>query len=107
MTAPSEAEFQAAVIELARLRGFMVFHDYDSRRKTAGWPDLFCLHPRTGDIVVAELKTSSGRVSKAQQAVIDAFALAGIVVHVWRPAYMRSHQIARALTPSDVRGVSA
>ena len=36
----SEAEFQAQVVELARLRGWRTHHHYDSRRSTPGWPDL-------------------------------------------------------------------
>lgn len=99
---PSEAEFQAAVVDLATLRGWLLFHDFDSRRNTAGWPDLFMIHPRTGELLVAELKTHKGRVSKRQQVWIDAFSAAGIVVHVWRPEHMRSGQIPRALIPSDL-----
>lgn len=98
----TEKELQEAIVQLARLRGFMVFHPYDSRKSTPGWPDLFLLHPRTGEIVVAELKSTSGRVSHAQQEWIDAFAVAGTVVHVWRPAHLRNGQIASALTPNDV-----
>ena len=106
MTAPqpSESAFQAAVVDLALLRGWLVHHDHDSRRNpgTPGFPDLFLLHPRTGEVLVAELKTHKGRVSQQQQRYIDAFAAAGIVVHIWRPAHLRTGQIERALKPSDV-----
>lgn len=98
----SEKQLQEAIIQLARLRGFMVFHPYDSRRSTPGWPDVFLLHPRTGDVVVAELKSAVGKLTPAQWEWIAAFATAGITVHVWRPEHLTGGQIARALTPSDV-----
>jgi hypothetical protein len=103
----TEAQLQDAIRELAQIRGWLFFHPYDSRRSTPGWPDLFLVHPRTGDVVVAELKSTSGRVSQAQQTWIDAFAAAGVVVNVWRPTHLTGGQIARALTPSDVRSPSA
>ncbi len=100
----TEAELQAAVLDLAKLRGWMCMHIHDSRRSAgAGWPDLFLLHPRTGQIVVAELKATNGRVSPAQRQWIDGFAAAGVTVHVWRPEHLRGGQIAAALTPSDMR----
>lgn len=100
---PSETEFQTAVLELADLRDWQYVHFFDSRRSVgAGWPDLFLIHRRTGQIVVAELKKHDGRVSPTQQRWIDLFALAGIRVHVWRPEHLTGGQIARALTPSDV-----
>jgi hypothetical protein len=95
----TEAQLQDAIRDLAKIRGWLFFHPYDSRRSTPGWPDLFLVHPRTGEIVVAELKSTSGRVSHAQQEWIDAFATAGITVHVWRPSHLQSGQIVRALTP--------
>ena len=100
----TEAELQAAILDLVKLRGWMAMHIYDSRRSIgAGWPDMFLLHPRTGQIVVAELKDATGRVSRAQQKWIDGFAAAGVTVHVWRPEHLRGGQIAAALTPSDMR----
>ena len=36
----TEKGFQAAVVELARLRGWLVYHTYDSRRSAKGFPDL-------------------------------------------------------------------
>lgn len=101
MTAPTEAQFQQAVLDLADLRGWLYFHDYDSRRNPAGFLDLVLLHERTGELLFAELKTATGRVSVKQQRWIDALIAGGHAVHVWRPAHLRSGQIARALTPSD------
>jgi hypothetical protein len=102
----TEAQLQQAVIDVARFYGWLHYHTHDSRRSVAGWPDLFLVHPRTGEIVVAELKATSGRVSHAQQEWIDAFAAAGVVVNVWRPSHLTGGQVARALTPSDVARAS-
>jgi hypothetical protein len=96
---PTEAQFQAAVVELARMRHWLVMHIHDSRRSLgAGFPDLCLVNQRTGELLFAELKTHAGRVSQAQQKWIDALALGGHVVHVWRPSHMRSGQIVSALT---------
>ena len=107
MTAPTEVQFQRAVLDLAAYRGWLVFHDFDSRRNTAGFPDLVCVHERTGDLVFAELKSDRGRVSQVQQRWLDALLAGGHETHVWRPGDLRNGRIARALTPSDARGVSA
>lgn len=101
---PSEAAFQQAVFDLARLRGWLVFHAHDSRRGLgAGFPDLVLVHERTGDLIFAELKAHDGRVSQVQQRWHAALLRGGHQFHLWRPAHLRSGEIAGALTPSDVR----
>ena len=100
---PSEAAFQSAVVDLALLRGWLAFHVHDARRGLgAGYPDLTLVHPRTGEVIWAELKTHKGRVSQQQQRWLDALAAGGHAAHVWRPGHLHTGQIARALTPSDV-----
>ena len=85
---PTEAEFQAAVIEVAELCGWMVFHAYDSRRSAGpGFPDLVLA--RRGRVVFAELKSARGRVMPAQERWLDALAprkgqAAAHEVFVWR-----------------------
>lgn len=89
----SEAAFQAAVIQLAQLRGWRVQHNFDSRRSgpDAGYPDLTLarMEPRGrlgARLVVAELKTMRGRVSRAQAEWLAHFAAAGVEAHIWRPS---------------------
>lgn len=86
----TEAQFQAAVLDLARLRKWIYYHTYDSRHSPAGFPDLVLV--RATRIVFAELKTNRGRVSVAQSVwlralqVLEATTAGAVSVHVWRPA---------------------
>lgn len=92
----SEKAFQAQVIQLAELNGWMCHHEYDSRRSTPGMPDLVLLHP-AGYLHIAEIKTERGRLSAAQKVWLKAFRLVHAImavysvpdryfgVHVWRP----------------------
>lgn len=94
-----ESGFQAAVIDLAQLRGWLVHHARPARTNdgwrtpisgNAGFPDLVLA--RSGRLVVAELKSARGVVSSFQQSWLDCLgavsrASAGVAeVHVWRPA---------------------
>lgn len=101
--AVAEAAFQAQVIEIATLYGWLSFHDYDSRRSTPGFPDLVLV--RAPEIIFAELKSQRGRVRPEQgkwlahltavgvevENVLAAATAAGahsslaVDTHVWRP----------------------
>lgn len=86
----TEREFQRTVVQYARLRNWWVWHDTDSRKNAAGWPDLVLV--RDGTLVFAELKSARGRVRPAQAAVlalleaVAAKAGGAVRVCVWRPA---------------------
>jgi hypothetical protein len=102
-TAP-ESGFQAQVLEIATLYGWLSFHDYDSRRSTPGFPDLVLV--RAPELIFAELKTERGRVSDDQarwvgalseltrelETVLAAATAAGansslaVDTYVWRPS---------------------
>lgn len=80
----TEAHWQQRVIDLARLRGWLWFHPYNSRRSTPGWPDLVLL--RDARLIFAELKTETGRVTREQQRWLDALGHVPFVeVELWRP----------------------
>ena len=83
----TEAELQAAVRQVARLGGWLVYHTNDSRRSDKGFPDLVFVHPRTGRHVYAELKSAKGRIRPEQQQWIDALTHGGCEVYVWRPEH--------------------
>jgi hypothetical protein len=90
-----EKEFQGAVVEMARLAGWRVAHFRPARTKHgwktpvsadgAGFPDLILT--RNDRLVVAELKSDTGKVSSDQELWLDAFSqIPGVEVFVWRPA---------------------
>ena len=86
----TEREFQAAVIELAGLTGWAVYHTHDSRRSAAGFPDLVLA--RDGQVVLAELKRDAqARVTPEQHAWLaalapDSDAPAQHAAYLWTPA---------------------
>jgi hypothetical protein len=104
-----EADFHRAVVELARLLGWEVFHVQDSRREVRrrgvsllvgdemarGWPDLVLAHPRWRALAVRELKTDQGRLTPAQRRWLTVLRLCGLDADVWRPRDWR--QIERFL----------
>jgi len=90
----SEAEFQKAVITLAKLHRWKVMHTQPAQIRPGKWitpntgdqgfPDLVMVHPARGTIFV-ELKATKGVVSDAQWDWINTLEDAGQEVHVWRP----------------------
>ena len=84
MTALTEAQFQRQVTDLAAWHRLRVFHSGDSRRDTGtGFPDLVIVGP--GGVVFAELKTATGRPTRAQLDWLDALRATGIDAYLWRP----------------------
>lgn len=80
----SEAAWQTTVTDLAKVYGWMVFHQLDSRGTEEGWPDLVLIRPP--ECLFVELKTDRGRVRPAQSLVLESLAACGLEVHIWRPA---------------------
>ena len=90
----SEAEFQKAVISLAKLHGWKVMHTQPAQIRPGKWitpntgdqgfVDLVMTHPFRGTIFV-ELKTNKGIVSENQWSWLCDLQSAGCEVHVWRP----------------------
>lgn len=56
----------ADVVKLAKATGWACYHPFDSRRSTAGFPDLVLVHPKRGIVWFVELKSMYGRLSEAQ-----------------------------------------
>jgi hypothetical protein len=101
----TEAELQAAVIELAHLRKWRTMHQrpgltQSGHWRTAvegtgkGWPDLVLCRDR---LVIAELKSAKGLLSVDQQDWLHALKLAGVECHVWKPADWTSGEIEKVL----------
>jgi hypothetical protein len=89
-----EADFQKAVIQLAKLHGWRVMHTQPAQIRPGRWitpttgdqgfVDLVMTHPARGTIFV-ELKANKGVVSNTQWEWINALEDSGEEVHVWRP----------------------
>ena len=80
----SEVNFQAQIVKLAKLRGWKVYHTYDSRKSKKGFPDLILI--RDERIIAAELKTRKKTTTTEQREWLDAFAESGVAESVlWRP----------------------
>lgn len=77
----TERQLQEMVIALARARGWLCYHTFDSRRSAAGFPDLVLA--RNGVVLFAELKSEKGRLREDQRSWINAL---GEIAHVWRPS---------------------
>ena len=110
MADPSEAEFQKAVITLAKLHGWKVMHTQMAQIRPGKWitpntgdqgfVDLVMTHPFRGTIFV-ELKTTKGTVSNKQWEWIHALEDSGQEVHVWRPKDLEKISERLARKPDD------
>ena len=80
----SEKVFQATVLELAHLEGWLSYHTHDSRRSAAGFPDLVLVRPPR--VIFAELKTAKGAMSPQQRLWIAALGACEVEAYIWRPA---------------------
>ena len=103
--AMSEDDLLRAVLDLARLTGWMCHHCRPAQVRNGKWvtpiqgdpgfPDLILAKP--GRLVVAELKSARGRVTPVQAEWLDAFAGTAVEVFVWRPADWASGTIRAVL----------
>lgn len=93
----TEKDFMAVVTDYAKLRGWRVYHTFDSRHSAAGFPDLVLVRPPR--LVFAELKSEGGKLTPEQKAWIEALKEIGAFdrltfrdipeVYVWWP---RDHE---------------
>jgi hypothetical protein len=94
----TEVQFMHAVIELAKLTGWLVFHAKPAQVRPGRWltafdgdpgfPDLMLVSRRGLGALFAELKTSTGKLTAGQIDWLAELAAAGVEAHVWRPADM-------------------
>ena len=89
----TENEFQDKILDYAKLRGWLAYHTYDSRKSAPGYPDLTLV--RNDRIIFAELKTERGRVTPEQSIWIDALNRTPATALIWRPSNWE--EIARIL----------
>ena len=92
----TEAELQRAIVQLAKIRRWRCYHNPDSRRSEAGFPDLFLM--RAPKSMFVELKSSNGRLRPEQAEWLEELEASGFETHVWRPADYTNGTVERALT---------
>lgn len=86
-----ERVLQDQVVKLARLRHWMAYHTYSSRRSAPGFPDLVLVErpdfraSGRGRALFVELKSQDGRCTEDQLAWIEAMRFAGLDARIWRP----------------------
>lgn len=96
----TERQLQDAIVEMARLLGWLAYHTFDSRHSAAGFPDLVLL--RGHQLIFAELKSETGRLSPEQDAWIAALQdTRRVTVAVWMPHHWLSGEVERALRAHD------
>lgn len=87
----NEAQWQQRITDLCDVLRLMWYHNPDSRRSNAGFPDLVIVGPR--GMLYAELKAQHGKVTKDQRRWLDLLEHNGAEVHVWRPSDWRQVEL--------------
>ena len=92
--AMTEKQFQAKVIQYAKMKGWLVHHarrmQYASGKwgtpvqGDTGFVDLVLVHPERGALFV-ELKGMTGRLSPEQKAWLHSLEACGLDARVWKP----------------------
>ena len=82
----TEKDFQNTITTLAKSLGWLVYHTYDSRRSSPGFPDLVLV--KGTHILFRELKTEIGKLTGTQRVWLDSLAEAGVDAGVWRPSQL-------------------
>ena len=93
----TEAQLQAAVVQLAKVLGWMVYHTHDSRKSEPGFPDLVLVHPAKRRLLFYELKSENGYLTAAQREWLNALNLAGAEALLYGPEDWRSGRIEEEL----------
>lgn len=91
----TEAHLLAAVKDLARLWGLLVYHTRDSRGSDPGFPDLVIVGPC--GVLFRELKSQAGQLTRPQGLWRDGLRDGGANWGLWRPEDWRNGQVAAEL----------
>jgi VRR-NUC domain len=88
----SEEQFQAQVVELARMMRWRTMHvrrtigkgrKWTTGTSVNGWPDLTLWRP--GQFLMVECKTDIGKVTDEQLEILHSLHAAGVDARIWRP----------------------
>lgn len=112
----SEKDLTKMVRSLLSTSGWLTVHFHDSRRQVQpgvfvgdnsakGFPDIVALRGKR--LLVAELKSQTGKLRKEQPAWLDAFSEAGAEVYLWRPDHWFNRTIEKIVTPQQAPKITA
>lgn len=79
----TERRLLGLVVAACKTMGLYCYHTHDSRRSTAGFPDLVVVG--VGGVLFRELKTRTGALRPEQNEVLYLLRKAGADADVWRP----------------------
>jgi uncharacterized protein YfaT (DUF1175 family) len=80
----TERQFQARVVTYARIMGWRCYHQFDSRRSEAGWPDLVLI--RRPRVVFVEVKAQRTPITTAQRECLGLLRSCAQEAYVVRPS---------------------
>lgn len=111
----TEAQLQDRIVDLARTLGWRAAHFRPAQTKhgwrtacqydAEGWPDLFLVHPLSGDKVAAEVKTWARRnsMSEAQANWLCDLRRIGMDTYVWTERDWDDVIVPRLVAPTNAR----
>jgi VRR-NUC domain-containing protein len=87
-SAMAEKRFQAQLLQVARLAGWIAYHTFESRKSPEGFPDLILVRPEPGrgPVYAWELKTARGKVTMPQQLWLGALDGKRVDARLVRPS---------------------
>lgn len=89
----TEKQFQSLVMGELRREGFITYHVHDSRKTTAGFPDVIAINTGRRLLLAPELKVRDNQPTAAQLTWIEAFqSVEKVWSGVWRPEMWPSIQ---------------
>lgn len=92
-----------AIRDCATLLGWRCFTTQNSRGTTPGEPDIRLIHPGQRRVLWVELKTGSGRLTRAQRDVLADLRAAGQEAVIWHERDWRSGEVERVLRGGEAR----
>ena len=85
----SEKLLQEKVRQAALLNGYLYYHTFNAYRSPEGFPDCVMLNPKKRRLIIAELKSETGKLTDKQQEWIDGwmsvFSVSTADVYVFGP----------------------
>lgn len=100
----TETQYQQRITDTCDRLRLRWYHTHDSRRSPSGFPDLVIVGART---IFVELKSDTGRVTKAQGEWLRDLAASGQETYVWRPKdWIEALATLRSLWPAPAQAAA-